>query len=252
MIVVANKVDSERREADAWEFAGLGLGEPVMVSALHGRGVGDLLDEVVKRLPEEAALADGAGSRPRRQFGRRHPGDGPPPRACRPWRSSAARMSASRRCSTASRARSGPSCTICPGTTRDAIDTLIETEHGTVKLIDTAGMRRRARSGEGPEYYSLVRALRALDHADVALLVLDATEGVTHQDQRLAERIDASGSPVVILLNKWDLLDTAEPPRGQPTRSPTASPSSATRLYSGSRPSRVSACTASSRPCTRR
>ncbi len=96
-----------------------------------------------------------------------------------------------------------------PGTTRDAIDTLIETEHGTVKLVDTAGMRRRARSGEGPEYYSLVRALRALDHADVALLVLDATEGVTHQDQRLAERIDASGSPVVILLNKWDLLDTA-------------------------------------------
>jgi GTP-binding protein len=95
-----------------------------------------------------------------------------------------------------------------PGTTRDAIDTLIETESGTVRLIDTAGMRRRARSGEGPEYYSLVRALRALDRADVALLVLDASEGVTHQDQRLAERIDASGSPVVILLNKWDLLDT--------------------------------------------
>ena len=71
-------------------------------------------------------------------------------------------------------------------------------------------MRRRARSGEGPEYYSLVRALRALDHADVALLVLDATDGVTHQDQRLAERVDASGSPVVILLNKWDLLGTED------------------------------------------
>ena len=95
-----------------------------------------------------------------------------------------------------------------PGTTRDAIDTMIETDDGAVMLVDTAGMRRRARSGEGPEYYSLVRALRALDRADVALLVLDATEGVTHQDQRLAERIDASGSPVVILLNKWDLLDT--------------------------------------------
>jgi len=97
-----------------------------------------------------------------------------------------------------------------PGTTRDAIDTVIETDDGAVRLIDTAGMRRRARSGEGPEYYSLVRALRALDRADVALLVLDSTDGVTHQDQRLAERVDASGSPVVILLNKWDLLGTED------------------------------------------
>ncbi len=97
-----------------------------------------------------------------------------------------------------------------PGTTRDAIDTVIESPGGSLRLIDTAGMRRRAREGDAPEYYSLVRSLRALDHADVALLVLDATEGVTHQDQRLAERIDASGSPVVVLLNKWDLLSTDE------------------------------------------
>jgi GTP-binding protein len=69
-------------------------------------------------------------------------------------------------------------------------------------------MRRRARTGDAPEYYSLVRSLRALDRSDVALLVLDSTEGVTHQDQRLAERVDASGSPAVILLNKWDLLGT--------------------------------------------
>jgi len=95
-----------------------------------------------------------------------------------------------------------------PGTTRDAIDTVLTWHQRRFRIVDTAGMRRRARSGEGPEYYSLVRALRALDRSDVALLVLDSTEGVTHQDQRLAERIDASGSPVVILLNKWDLLDT--------------------------------------------
>ena len=118
---------------------------------------------------------------------------------------------------------------------------------GGVRLVDTAGMRRRARSGDGQEYFSLVRSLRALDRADVALLVLDATEGVTHQDQRLAERIDASGSPVVILLNKWDLLDTDEPPRTSARRSGSDSPSSATRPSSGSRPRPGSACTASCR-----
>ena len=95
-----------------------------------------------------------------------------------------------------------------PGTTRDAIDTLIETAEGPVRFIDTAGMRRRARIDSGTEYYSLVRALRAVDSADVALLVVDASVGVTHQDQRLAERVDAAGCPVVILLNKWDLIDT--------------------------------------------
>jgi len=208
VMVVANKVDSDRREVDAWEFAGLGLGEPAMVSALHGRGVGDLLDEVVKRLPEASEI-DAASQPAGRERG--VPEDGEP-EAGRPGIPSVAivgRPNVGK--STLFNRLAGEERSVVhdlPGTTRDAIDTLIETEDGTVKLVDTAGMRRRARSGEGPEYYSLVRALKALDRADVALLVLDATEGVTHQDQRLAERIDASGSPVVILLNKWDLLDT--------------------------------------------
>jgi GTP-binding protein len=94
-----------------------------------------------------------------------------------------------------------------PGTTRDAIDTLIETDSGQVRLIDTAGMRRKSRNSEGAEYYSLVRALAAIDRADAAVLVIDAGEGVTAQDQRLGERVDAAGSPVVILLNKWEKLD---------------------------------------------
>jgi GTP-binding protein len=94
-----------------------------------------------------------------------------------------------------------------PGTTRDTVDTVIETELGPVRLVDTAGMRRRAKIGEGTEYYSLVRALQAVDEADVALLVIDATDGVTGQDQRLAERIDAAGCPIVVVLNKWELLD---------------------------------------------
>jgi GTP-binding protein len=200
VIVVANKVDSERRETDAWEFAGLGLGEPVMVSALHGRGVGDLLDELVKRLPEESLQGDLRGAEPTAGVGST-PGV---PAVAIVGRPNVGKSTLFNRLSGEERSVVHD----LPGTTRDAIDTLIETEHGTVKLVDTAGMRRRARSGEGPEYYSLVRALRALDHADVALLVLDATEGVTHQDQRLGERIDASGSPVVILVNKWDLVDT--------------------------------------------
>ena len=93
------------------------------------------------------------------------------------------------------------------GTTRDAIDTVIETDNGPLRFIDTAGMRRKAKVDEETEYYSLVRALRAVDKSDVALLVIDATLGVTAQDQRLAERVDAAGCPIVVMLNKWDLLD---------------------------------------------
>jgi GTP-binding protein len=93
------------------------------------------------------------------------------------------------------------------GTTRDAIDTLVETADGPIVFVDTAGMRRRAKIDDAAEYYSLVRALRAIDDADIALLVIDATEGVTGQDQRLAERVDAAGCPIVVLLNKWELVD---------------------------------------------
>jgi GTP-binding protein len=97
-----------------------------------------------------------------------------------------------------------------PGTTRDAIDTLVETEDGPIVFVDTAGMRKRGRIDDSAEYYSLVRALRAIDDADIALLVIDADEGVTGQDQRLAERVDAAGCPVVVLLNKWETIDDAE------------------------------------------
>ena len=93
------------------------------------------------------------------------------------------------------------------GTTRDAIDTVVETEDGPIVFVDTAGMRRRSKIDDSAEYYSLVRALRAIDDADIALLVIDATGGVTGQDQRLAERIDASGCPILVLLNKWELID---------------------------------------------
>jgi GTP-binding protein len=97
-----------------------------------------------------------------------------------------------------------------PGTTRDSIDTLVETEDGPLVFVDTAGMRKKSRIDDSAEYFSLVRALQAIDLADIAMLVIDATVGVTSQDQRLAERVDASGCPVVIVLNKWELLESEQ------------------------------------------
>ena len=96
------------------------------------------------------------------------------------------------------------------GTTRDAIDTLVETPDGPIVFVDTAGMRRRSRIDDSAEYYSVVRALRAIDGSDIALLVIDATDGITSQDQRLAERVDAAGCPIVVMLNKWELIDDPE------------------------------------------
>ena len=200
VLLVANKVDNDRREADAWELVSLGLGDPWMVSALHGRGTGDLLDEVVRLLPTAPA----------------HSTRSEPPGVTEPGATVI-------RVAIVGRPNVGKSTLFnrllgeersvvhdLPGTTRDAIDTQIETAEGPIRFIDTAGMRRRSRTEEGTEYYAMVRALQALDHADVVLLVIDATDGVTHQDQRLAERIGASGSPVVIVLNKWELLGTED------------------------------------------
>ena len=97
-----------------------------------------------------------------------------------------------------------------PGTTRDAVDTVVETPEGTVCFVDTAGMRRKSRTERGTEYFSVLRALDALDRSDIALLVIDATAGVTHQDQRLAERVGAAGCPTVVVLNKWELIPTED------------------------------------------
>ena len=203
VLLVVNKVDDGGREHQMWELLSLGLGEPYPVSALHGRGTGDLLDTVVGLLPADESVegADGAtdaGSDGDAEtkgvsvaiMGRPNVGK-----------------------STLFNRLTGDDRSVVhdmPGTTRDTIDTVIETELGPLRLIDTAGMRRRAKIDEGTEYYSLVRALQAVDTADVALLVIDATDGVTGQDQRLAERIDAAGCPIVVILNKWELLDAEQ------------------------------------------
>jgi GTP-binding protein len=193
VLLIANKVDGESRESDAWELVKLGLGDPWLVSAIHGRGTGDMLDALVDLLPppEEDEL-DQPAERPDKI----------------PGVAIVGRPNVGK--STLFNRLIGEERSVVhdmPGTTRDTVDTIVDTEHGQLRFLDTAGMRRKSRIDEGTEYYSLVRALQAIDEADVAVLVIDATEGVTAQDQRLAERIDAAGSPVVILLNKWELLD---------------------------------------------
>ncbi|MDQ6840627.1 MAG: ribosome biogenesis GTPase Der, partial [Actinomycetota bacterium] len=192
-LLVVNKIDGESRDSDVWAFSRLGLGEPYPVSALHGRSTGDFLDAVVAALPApvgEAGFDDAeviAKTPAVAIVGRPNVGK-----------------------STLFNRLIGNERSVVhdvAGTTRDSIDTLVTTDDGDIRFIDTAGMRRRAREASGAEYYSLVRALQAIDRADAALLVIDATEGVTRQDQRLAERVDAAGSPVVIILNKWEMLD---------------------------------------------
>jgi GTP-binding protein len=197
VLLVVNKVDASGHEPDAWAFARLGLGDPWTVSAVHGRGSGELLDEIVGRLPKDEG--------PR-------PDERPEPDVSAPSVMSVAivgRPNVGK--STLFNRLIGDDRSIThdlPGTTRDTVDTLVDTDQGALRFVDTAGMRRKSRIGEGAEYYSLVRGLQAIDRSDVALLLIDAAEGVTHQDQRLAERVDAAGSPVVVVLNKWDLVDS--------------------------------------------
>lgn len=189
VFLVVNKCDSVEQDAAAYEFYCLGLGDPMPISADHGNGVGDLLDEVVKALPafkdegEDDMMSVAIIGRP-----------------------NAGKSSLLNQLSGTQRAIVSD----VAGTTRDAVDTVVEHEGRQYKLVDTAGMRKRTAISENLEYYSYVRAQRAIERADVALLVVDSTVGVTEQDQRVAGMANEAGCGIVVLLNKWDLVDSAE------------------------------------------
>jgi GTPase len=189
VLLVANKADGEREEADVASLYSLGLGEPVPVSALHGRGAGDLLDRVVQLLPE--ASEEGAGEEA-----------DPEPRFALVGRPNVGKSSIFN-------ALVGEERSVVyqeAGTTRDSVDALLEWPDGPVRFVDTAGMRRQARVS-GVEYYGFVRATRAIERADVVVVVIEAPEGFTSEDKKIVVRVLDAGRGLLIAANKWDLVE---------------------------------------------
>jgi GTP-binding protein len=187
VILVANKVDSAAAEPQVAGLWSLGLGEPLPVSSLHGRGAGDLLDAVVERLGSAVAAAD----EPR------------VPALAIVGRPNVGKSSLLNRLAGHDLAIVDPT----PGTTRDTVDSIVERAGRSYRLVDTAGMRRSFQQAEGADYFAFVRSLEAVDRADVALLVLEAPLGVAEQDQKVAVRAVEAGCGLVLLANKWDLMD---------------------------------------------
>ena len=191
VFLVVNKKDNPATEQDGlWDFYALGVGEPRPLSASHGHGTGDLLDEIVAALPEPVEDETDDDVLSLAIVGRPNVG-----------KSSLANRLANKKRSIVSDVA---------GTTRDAIDTMIEWKGQPIKLVDTAGMRKKTQVHEDVEYYSLVRGLQAIDRADVCLLVVDATVGVTEQDQKVAGMAIERGCGLVLILNKWDLVETEQ------------------------------------------
>lgn len=186
IILAANKVEHFDYRQDYFEFYKLGLGEPIPVSAAEGLNTGDLLDAVVNSLPPAREEEEDTGLIKIALAGRPNVGKS----------SLVNKILGEERVIVSD----------IPGTTRDAIDTFFETEDRRYILIDTAGIRRKSRIGIATEKYSVIRALRAVDRSEVVLLVIDATDGVTEQDKKIAGYCHEQGKAMVILINKWDLI----------------------------------------------
>ena len=184
VFLLANKIDDPARDTDALEFHALGLGDPIPLSALHGHGTGDLLDAIVAALPGSAEAAVGEDAIRVAILGRPNVGK-----------------------SSLLNALLGEERTIVsevPGTTRDAIDTVLRRDEREFVLVDTAGLRRKRHQRQGIDYYSELRALGAAERADVALVLVDASEGVVEQDLAVADVARKAGCSTLVVLSKWD------------------------------------------------
>lgn len=185
--LAVNKIDDGGIEHEVDRFWKLGLGEPYPVSAYHGRGMGELLDRVIETLPETVDPAT-------------TPED---PRVAIVGRPNSGKSTLLNRLAGEQRVIVSD----VPGTTRDPIDVDVDIDGTTYRLVDTAGIRRKPQISEDADFYAVLRARDALARADIAILMVDATDGVTHQDQRIAKEIVEAGAALIVVLNKWDAID---------------------------------------------
>jgi GTP-binding protein len=189
VVLAVTKVDDERGEADAAELWSMGLGEPHAVSGLHGRGSGDLLDAVVAAFPARAEGSEDDGEGPRRVALVGKPNVG--------------KSSLLNRLTGEERSVVDP----VPGTTIDPVDSLLELDGEVWRFVDTAGLRRKVATASGMEYYASLRTAAAIESAEVAIVLLDASEPLAEQDQRVISTVIESGRALVVAFNKWDLVD---------------------------------------------
>ena len=194
VLLAVNKLDTPNKLDELWEFYQLGLGDPFPISATHGHGTGDLLDEVVDHLRKvDCSFED-------------EEDDEDIINVAIIGRPNAGKSSLTNRLTNNDRSIVSD----VAGTTRDAIDTVVVHDGKKYRIVDTAGLRRKSQIDEDVEYYGFVRAMRAIDRADVALLVIDGSIGLTDQDQRVAGFAAERGCAMIIVLNKWDLVEGPE------------------------------------------
>ncbi len=187
ILTVVNKVDDLHHEQLVWEFHNLGLGNPVMVSALMGRTTGDLLDVILEKLPADTPKSVQESDLKLALLGMPNAGK-----------------------STMANAFLGIErhiVTDIPGTTRDSIDSYFKYHGKSIQIVDTAGLRKKSRISDSIEYYSLVRSIRSIESSDVCILVVDISKGFTRQDIAIAREVQERGKGLVIALNKWDLVE---------------------------------------------
>lgn len=198
--LAVNKMDNPDDEGEIWNFMSLGFGQPLAVSAVHGHGTGDLLDVVVadlKKIQEKAGDED---------FDDFEEAEDDCINVAIIGRPNAGKSTLTNKLTSQNRSIVSD----VAGTTRDAIDTVVEHEGIKYRIIDTAGLRRKAKIDDNIEYFSYVRAMRAIDRADVAVLVIDGTLGITNEDQRVANYAEEKHCAMCIALNKWDAVEGAE------------------------------------------